>query len=116
MESIGKKIKALREERNLSDEEFAKALGIAKSTVWAYEGGKKLITVTHLTNIADFFGVSADYLLDRSTDQVKLDLQNKQGLSGYTFVVDNRPMNEDEIADAASYIQVRRRMGNYGNL
>ncbi|WP_088008672.1 helix-turn-helix domain-containing protein [Indiicoccus explosivorum] len=116
METIGRKIRELREQRNLSDEEFAKALGIAKSTVWAYEGGKKLITVTHLANIADFFGVSTDFLLDRSTEQVQLDLQNKQGLSGYTFVVDNRPMNEDEIADAANYIQVRRRMGNYGNL
>lgn len=113
MDMIGKKIKDLRVQRGISDEAFAKELGIAKSTVWAYEGGKKLITVPHLTQIADFFGVSTDYLLDRSQEIVKLDLQNTQGLSGYTFVIDNRVMNEDEIAEAASYIQVKRRMGNY---
>ncbi|AQQ55308.1 helix-turn-helix domain-containing protein [Planococcus lenghuensis] len=112
MEAIGKKIRALRGQQNLSDEEFAEKIGIAKSAVWAYEGGKKLITVPHLTKIADFFGVSTDFLLNRSTSKVKLDLQNKKGLSGYIFVIDNRPMNEDEIADVAAYIRTRRRMGN----
>ncbi|AQQ55425.1 helix-turn-helix domain-containing protein [Planococcus lenghuensis] len=114
--SIGERIRILREQRNLSDGEFAKELGIAKSTVWAYEDGKKLLTVPHLIRIAEFLGVSADSLLGRSAHHIECDLQNKQGMSGYKLTVDDHPLNEEEVADMISYIQVKRRMGKQREL
>ncbi|AQQ55266.1 helix-turn-helix domain-containing protein [Planococcus lenghuensis] len=114
MESIGKKIKMLRDQSNLSDGEFAKKLGIAKSTLWGYESGKKTVSIPHLSAIADFFGVSTDFLLDRSAGQVELDLQNKQKLAGYTLLIDNHPMNDAEIEEAIAYIRTRRRMKRHG--
>lgn len=114
MREIGMKIKELREEKGVSPETLASELGFAKSTVWAYESGKKQVSVSHLTALADYFEVSTDCLLSRDERPIDLDLQASSGFAEYNLLLDNKPLNKDEIAEAASYIQVKRRMGSYG--
>lgn len=114
MDQLSKKLKDLREKKGLSPEELAEKIGFAKSTIWAYESGKKQISVSHLARIADFFEVSVDGLLDRVERTIDLDLQNANELSEYKLMIDDKPLNAKEIAEAASYIQVKRRMGGYG--
>ena len=114
MNDLGKKIKDLREEKALTPEQLAEKIGFAKSTIWAYESGKKQITVSHLTRLADFFDVSVDGLLDRTEKVIDLDLQNASTIGDYNLMLDNKPLDQNEIAEAASYIQVKRRMGSYG--
>ncbi|MGK7376812.1 helix-turn-helix domain-containing protein [Planococcus sp. 1R117A] len=109
MKDLGKKIRDLREARELSPEQLAEKVGFAKSTVWAYESGKKQISVSHLSVLADFFDVSVDGLLDRTEKVIDLSTIND-----YKILLDNKPLDETEIAEAASYIQVKRRMGSYG--
>lgn len=115
MDVLGKKLRNLREQKGLSPEELADELKLAKSAIWAYESGKKQITVSHLSMIADFFKVSVDDLLDRVNRTIDLDLKNTKAISEYNILLDNKPLNEKEIAEAASYIQVKRRMGDYGS-
>lgn len=114
MKNLGKKIKDLREERALSPEQLAEEVGFAKSTIWAYESGKKQISVSHLSMLADFFEVSVDALLDRTEKVIDLDLQDASTIADYNLLLDNKPLDKQEIAEAASYIQVKRRMGGYG--
>ncbi|MDE4085450.1 helix-turn-helix transcriptional regulator [Planococcus maritimus] len=114
MKQLSKKIKDLREARGLSPEELADRLGFAKSTVWAYESGKKQVSVLHLERLADFFEISVDSLLDRNDRTINVDLQNTNFLNEYTVMLDDQPLNEAELAEAASFIQVKRRMGSYG--
>ncbi|ALS75993.1 transcriptional regulator [Planococcus plakortidis] len=114
MKQLSKKIKDLREARGLSPEELADRLGFAKSTVWAYESGKKQVSVVHLERLADFFEISVDSLLDRNDRTINVDLQNTNFLNEYTVMLDDQPLNEAELAEAASFIQVKRRMGSYG--
>lgn len=114
MKQLSKKIKDLREVRGLSPEELADRLGFAKSTVWAYESGKKQVSVVHLERLADFFEISVDSLLDRNDRTINVDLQNTNFLNEYTVMLDDQPLNEAELAEAASFIQVKRRMGSYG--
>ncbi|WP_203333818.1 helix-turn-helix domain-containing protein [Planococcus beigongshangi] len=114
MVELSNKIKQLREERGVSPEKLAEEIGFAKSTVWAYESGKKQVSVSHLTRLADYFDVSVDSLLNREERTIDLDLQNSAGLTDYKLLLDNKPLNPDEIAEAASYIKVKRRMGSYG--
>ncbi len=114
MKQLSKKIKDLREARGLSTEELADRLGFAKSTVWAYESGKKQVSVVHLERLADFFEISVDSLLDRNDRTINVDLQNTNFLNEYTVMLDDQPLNEAELAEAASFIQVKRRMGSYG--
>lgn len=114
MDNLSKKIKQLREAKGISTEQLAEEIGFAKSTVWAYESGKKQVSVSHLTRLADYFDVSVDSLLNREERTIDLDLQNSAGLTDYKLLLDNKPLNPDEIAEAASYIKVKRRMGSYG--
>lgn len=114
MEDLSKKIKQLREEKGVTPEELAGQIGFAKSTVWAYESGKKQVSVSHLSRLADYFEVTVDNLLSREERVVDLDLQNFTSIADYNLVLDNKPLDKDEIAEAASYIKVKRRMGSYG--
>lgn len=114
MKELGKKIKQFREEKGVTPETLAEDLGFAKSAIWAYESGKKQVSVSHLTRLADYFEVSVDCMLNRTDRTIDLDLQNSSGLNEYNLLLENKPLDQKEIAEAASYIQVKRRMGSYG--
>jgi len=62
---IGVKIKELREEKNLTQEELAKLLDIDKSTIAKYETNDREPKVYILCKIADYFSVTLDYLAGR---------------------------------------------------
>ena len=63
--SIGKIIKELRKENNMSQEELAEKLGVSRSAVGLYEQGKRKVNYERVNELADIFGVSSDYLLGR---------------------------------------------------
>lgn len=68
-------LRQLREDMGLSQEELAKALGISKSTVGMYEQGKRMPkTDTVLKEIATYFGVSIDYLVGYTVENVSKDM------------------------------------------
>lgn len=56
-------IKSLRKEKNLTVEQLAKKIGVAKSSVSAWENGKSEIRGKNLKKLSDFFDVSESYLL-----------------------------------------------------
>lgn len=114
MGDLSKKIKQLREEKGISPEKLAVEIGFAKSTVWAYESGKKQVSVSHLARLADFFDITVDNLLEREEKVLDLDLQTLSEKKDFNLLLDNELLNRDEIAEAASYIKVKRRMGRYG--
>lgn len=59
-------IRALREDSDISQKEIAKALGMAQNTYSQYETGVIAWTDALLLKLADYYGVSVDYLLDRT--------------------------------------------------
>lgn len=63
---IGKKLKALRQERKESQEKVARAIGIALANYQRIELEKGLPSVPVLCALADHFEVNADYLLGRT--------------------------------------------------
>lgn len=63
MSSLPERIKELRLERELTQEEFGKLFGIVKSTVSLYESGKSTPDDEIKKRIAQYFNVSIDYLL-----------------------------------------------------
>lgn len=62
---FGDVIKTLRNTRNLSQVQLAKALCVSKQTVSNWENNNILPSIEMLVRIADFFSVSTDYLLER---------------------------------------------------
>ena len=64
------RLKEIREDKNLKQSEVAKALGIKPQQYSEYEIGKRLIPINYLSDLADFYSTSIDYLLGK-TDQRK---------------------------------------------
>jgi transcriptional regulator with XRE-family HTH domain len=67
------RLKELRESRGLSQEALADTLGIPRSSITHYEKSQlddkeRLPRRERLEKIADYFGVSVDYLLGRTND------------------------------------------------
>lgn len=59
-------LKTLRKTRGYtSAKDFCKAIGISFNTYQNYESGSRVPTVEMLVKIADFYGVTTDFLLGR---------------------------------------------------
>ena len=71
MEQFAARVKALREERGLSQDAVGKEIGVKRYSVYTYEKGKGFPDAPHLVALAEFFDVSIDYLVGR-TDQRKV--------------------------------------------
>lgn len=66
--SFPQRLKLLREKRGLSQRELARQVNIAPSTLAMYEVGKREPDFEIVARLANFFGVSLDYLLGRTDD------------------------------------------------
>lgn len=75
---LGDKIKDLRKDKNLTQVQLAKEIGIAQSTLGMIEKNRTPAGRKTLIKLADFFGVTVDYLLsdDEKTDKtIKPEIQ-----------------------------------------
>ena len=61
---LGKKIRTLRERKNISQEEFGKAVGVHRTYVGMVERGEKNITIFSLRKFADALNVKVKDLID----------------------------------------------------
>lgn len=72
---LSDRLKELRKEQHLSQRSLADKLDISQQSITAWETGRSEPTSGALTKIANFFGVSADYLLGQ-TDVRKSQKEN----------------------------------------
>lgn len=60
---LGKRIRALRLGKNLTQEQLAKRIGMTKSVISAYEASMRYPSYDVLMKLASIFSVSIDFLL-----------------------------------------------------
>ena len=75
MQELGKKIKKLRTQKNLTQTQLAQRLWVTKALISAYEAGTKFPSLDMLVKLAYSFHVSTDYLLGIDKKQ-SLDITN----------------------------------------
>jgi transcriptional regulator with XRE-family HTH domain len=63
---IIKRLSELRNKKNLTQEDVADMLGVARTTYAMYEQGKREMDYEALLKLANYYKVSLDYLFDRS--------------------------------------------------
>jgi len=63
------RIRGLREDRDLKQEDLAKLLNCTQACYSNYENGKRDIPTDVLNALADFYKVSVDYLMDRTNEK-----------------------------------------------
>lgn len=64
---FAQRLKNLRQEKKISQTELASALNISNRTISMYEQGNSEPNVEILFKIADYFNVTADYLIGRTS-------------------------------------------------
>lgn len=106
-EVFGKRLKELRKANGYTIEQFAEAVGIAKSTVGYYENDNRMPDIEILAKIADVLNVPADYLLGRTnTAAVKGKMKTVCELTGLS----------DTAADFLSGLLKHQRYGTLDKL
>lgn len=65
-----RRLRDLREDHDLSQQQIADVLGIQQTVYSRYERGFQTIPLQHLVTLAKYYDVSTDYLLDL-TDKPK---------------------------------------------
>ena len=63
---LDKRIRQLRIEWGINQKQLGDAVGVSKQSVSNWENGNIMPSIDLLIRLADFFGVSADYLLGRA--------------------------------------------------
>lgn len=76
---IGKRVKDLRVESQISQQELGNIIGVTKVSVCGYENGTRIPSLDTLIKIADTLGASTDYLLGREIPAVCEETQNYVG-------------------------------------
>ena len=66
MTTFADRLKELRKQRNITQDELAKNIGLSKSTIGMYEQGNREPNYEMLETIADHFNVDIDYLVGRT--------------------------------------------------
>lgn len=64
-----KRIRDLREDRDLTQARIAEVLGTSQTMYARYERGANELPIRHLLKLCEFYHVSADYLLGRSEEK-----------------------------------------------
>lgn len=63
---VFKNLRAIREDRDIRQRDIAAVLNVSQNTYSQYENGVIALTDQVLLRLAEYYGVSVDYLMDRT--------------------------------------------------
>lgn len=69
MLTIMDRLRGLREDNDLTQEQIAKVLGTSQTMYARYERGANELPIRHLISLCKFYNVSADYILGLKQSQ-----------------------------------------------
>ena len=113
--NFGERLREIRLQKNMTQEQIAKKWNLAVSTIGMYERGAREPSFETLENIADFFNIDMDWLLGKSNIQNKYQYEknitsNKQNklsedeLISY-FRIDTSDLTDDEITEVREELE-----------
>ncbi len=111
--NFGQNLRDIREERGIYQKELAAYLNVSISTVSNYENGVHLPDLDVLYQIAEFFNISADYLLGRTQYQYDIKLLNRTLSKNYTVtdlvntVIELPSKEKDSLMEYIDYLKAR---------
>ncbi|CAN2247612.1 helix-turn-helix domain-containing protein [Bacillus vallismortis] len=75
---LGDRLKELRESRKLTQDKLAEILGISRGTYAHYEINKRKPDYDMLIKLADYYGVTTDFLLRGASQDTQDEIFNKE--------------------------------------
>lgn len=86
--NLGKKIAELRKKNNLSQEELAEKVGVARQTISKWEIGDTTPDINQVKIISKIFNISIDELVDNDINNVIVEkISNTEKLAGITIKI-----------------------------
>lgn len=86
--NLGKKIAELRKKNNLSQEELAEKVGVARQTISKWEIGDTTPDINQVKIISKIFNISIDELVDNDINSVIVEkVSNTEKLAGITIKI-----------------------------
>lgn len=113
-ERVGKKIKSLRTQRGLSQEETAEKLNISRSSYERMEAGKSNSWASHLKNLSSLFEVDPEYFVQGESNIQQHYKQN----GGMSLVQNNgkiihvESLSEELLNEFFKFIQEKQAKSN----
>lgn len=97
--NFGTKLKALRKGLNLTQQQLAERIGVAKSVVSYYESGDRFPSYDVLIKLTHVFHTTTDYLLDIEKNRV----------------IDVTGLSDEDVAIVTSVVDALKRKSNLSN-
>lgn len=114
--NFAERLKLLRKELNLTQEELAIKLNRTRSTIAGYETERKQPDYDTLKFIADFFNVSTDYLLGRTENRDTSTLTAINNLAEYNadieLIKELHKLSSESQKDLKKYIELLKLRDN----
>lgn len=85
MAHIGELIAELRQDNGMTQRQLGEILSVTSGTISNYENGVHLPDIEKVIILADYFHVTADYLLGRTSSSVSPEMLQNQIINGKTL-------------------------------
>ncbi|MEI7026131.1 helix-turn-helix domain-containing protein [Paenibacillus sp. y28] len=120
--NYGNRIAKLREEKRMTQEELALKIGITRAALSHYENNRREPEYQTLQKIADFFSVSIDFLMGRTSKPQQhldpavrgfadsLDLSDEAILEQFDLSIDGEKLTAEETRRFIAFIRAERSM------
>ena len=109
---IGKRIKDMRLEKGLSQQELGDLLGVTKVSICGYENGTRTPSLETFGLLAEVFNTTTDYLLGREITIIEEDTKeylgniSKDDINIIKELKDNTKLYEKLLKDSKRYVSL----------
>lgn len=105
LKELGQKIQSAREEKGLSQEELALAIGCSQSALSNYEKGKRHIYLAQLEKLAATLDKPLDYFVEKVIPENKPAMNNEHNEQFISLINEIYKLSDKHFNELKSYVE-----------
>ncbi|WP_438770094.1 helix-turn-helix domain-containing protein [Brevibacillus sp. JB24b] len=108
MESIGQRLSTLRKSRKVKQQKLVDLLEISRRSYCYFEADQRPINLAQIIKLANFYGVSVDYLVGRIEPEIFELTDDKFLTNSSVFHVDGKPLTKEDLLSFITSVREKR--------